>query len=369
MAKAFVTGGTGFIGRRLVRALAERGDDVTCLVRVSAFPRHVAELRQYGAKLVEGELHGFPDILPMHAGVEVVYHLAGATRARNLLGFLNVNARVYDWLTVLSRHETPPAVVFVSSLAAGGPAPSGQLRAETDAPSPISNYGMSKLVAELLARSYADKVPITIVRPPMVLGPGDSVSVDLFRILRRVPVHLIPGLRRHQYSLVFADELVQGLIAAAQRGERLPVERARHFDWWHSEMTLQEIARKIRFDETWNDTGCTHAGQGIYYLASDRLITYEDLGRLVAEAAGRRRILALPVPSPIVWCMATLNEIAARARRQSAFFGWDKCREATAGDWTCSAAKAREQLGFRTNDDFSAQIRATYEWFCENGWL
>src|SRR5687767_9317288 len=130
MAKAFVTGGTGFIGRRLVRALAERGDEVTCLVRGSALPQRVAELKQYGAEVVFGELHNLAEILPGLREVGVVYHLAGATRARSLREFLSVNSRSYDLFTGFARQQTPPTVVLVSSLAAAGPSQLGQVQTE-----------------------------------------------------------------------------------------------------------------------------------------------------------------------------------------------------------------------------------------------
>jgi nucleoside-diphosphate-sugar epimerase len=214
----------------------------------------------------------------------------------------------------------------------------------------------------------ANQVPISIVRPPMVLGPGDSTSVELFRVLRRVPLHFMPGFRGKHYSLVFAQDLAHGLIAAAERGERLAGELAGALACWIQATSLPELPRRILRRATDPADG-SHDGQGVYYLASEKRVTYAELGRLVAQAAGRRRILNVAVPKGVMWCLATCNEVVARTRGRATFFGWDKCREATRGDWTCSPAKAQEQLGFQTNDDLTSQIQMTYAWYRDHGWL
>jgi nucleoside-diphosphate-sugar epimerase len=369
VSKAFVTGGTGFIGFHLVRALLERGDDVTCAVRQTSPPHRVAELKRLGVRLIEAELDDLHVLGPALRDCEVLYHLAGATRARNRLEFLEVNARAtLKLLREAANRTTPPVVVFVSSLAAAGPSRSGSVLHESDPVRPVSQYGMSKLVAELLARSLADKVPISIVRPPMVLGPGDATSVELFRVLQRAPLHFMPGFHRRQYSLIFAEDLARGAIAVAEFGERLPPDSAAKSSCCNGDTALVELPRRIQRSESCLASNSLD-GQGLYYLASDKRVTYCELGRWVAQAAGRKRILTVSVPTTLMWCMASCNEIAARVRGRATFFGWDKWREATTGDWTCSPIKAQQQLGFWTNDDFAAQIQATYSWYQEHGWL
>ncbi|MEX2141922.1 MAG: NAD-dependent epimerase/dehydratase family protein [Pirellulales bacterium] len=369
MSNAFVTGGSGFIGFHLVRALVDRGDEVTCLVRRSSQRERVATLTRLGARIIEAELTDVQPLEPALSNCDIVYHLAGATRARSRREFLQVNARAtLELLTAAAKRTSPPAVVFVSSLAAAGPSPRGQPRREADPPRPVSRYGMSKLVAEMFARSVADKLPISIVRPPMVLGPGDSTSVELFRALQRVPLHFMPGFRYKQYSLVFAEDLAQGLIATAERGERLPAESAEDIAYWTNETAGFDLSRRM-LRRRIGPGASSNNGQGLYYIASDQRITYAELGRLVAQAAGRSRVLNVSVPKAVMWCLASCNEIVARARGRATFFGWDKWREATTGDWTCSPAKAREQLGFQTNDDLPGQIRTTFEWYRDQGWL
>ena len=73
----------------------------------------------------------------------------------------------------------------------------------------------------MAARQFADRVPITFVRPPMVLGEWDHQGVTLFQTVDRVGIHLVPGWTNHRYSLIHADDLVRALILAGQRGSRL----------------------------------------------------------------------------------------------------------------------------------------------------
>jgi nucleoside-diphosphate-sugar epimerase len=178
----------------------------------------------------------------------------------------------------------------------------------------------------------------------------------------------MPGYRRRQYSLVFVEDLVKGIAAAAARGERLPGAAA------EIGARLQKIAAgdetfPIRSPTAWAEIATAGNGQGVYYLASEQRITYTQLGQMAANALGWRRMMPVPVPRSLIWCMASWNEMVARARGRASFFGWDKWREVTTGDWTCSSAKARQHLGFVTNDDFAAQIEMACDWYRSHDWF
>ncbi|HSD30556.1 MAG TPA: NAD(P)-dependent oxidoreductase, partial [Gemmatimonadales bacterium] len=163
--RAFVTGATGFVGAHLVDALQRRGDTVVCLVRNAAKARG---LGWTGVRLLEGDLD-MPDALREGcAGAEVVYHVAGRISARNPEEFLSVNRDGTARVLEAAGLQPPRRLVYVSSLAVGGPTVPGQPIDETRAPAPVTAYGQSKLAAEELVRASA--VPWTIVRPPVVYG-------------------------------------------------------------------------------------------------------------------------------------------------------------------------------------------------------
>ena len=222
MAKVLVTGASGFIGTHLVAALAGRGEEITCFVRKTS---KVDRLQALGVRLVYGDVTDPrksaggggrpPNRLPsgrLHAGA--------APRQ-----FFEVNCRgVAHVARACAAQDRPPVLIHVSSQAAAGPAVEGRPRVESDPASPVSQYGRTKRLGECAAESLAHRVPITIVRPPMVLGEGDRLGLSLFRSVVRFHVHLTPGIGPQRFSLIHADDLVQLLILAAERGRRLPPE-------------------------------------------------------------------------------------------------------------------------------------------------
>jgi dihydroflavonol-4-reductase len=339
MTRVLVTGATGFIGTHLVAALADRGDEVTCLVRQSS---RVDSLRLPGVRLVYGDVTDRDSLVPAIAGQQIVYHVAGCTLATGARHFYRVNQRgVANVAQVCAGQATPPVLVSVSSLAAAGPVSDGVAKTEADRSQPVSHYGHSKRAGERAAESFADRVPITIVRPPIVLGEGDRLGLTLFRSIARFGVHMVPGLSRRRFSLIHADDLAQLLILAAERGKRLP-SRGRPE---------------------------SHGPQGYYFAACEEDPTYADLGRMVGEAMGRHLVVVIPTATPMVWMVAVAGEAISRIRHDPLFMNLDKAREITAGNWLCSARTAADELNFCVGAPLLERLRQTAEWYRERKWL
>jgi UDP-glucose 4-epimerase len=155
--KVLVTGGAGFIGSNLVRALLARGDDVRVLDNFSTGNRaNLAGLGQ-DVELVEGELRSYERVHNAVRGVELVFHLGAlgsvprsvqdplTSGAVNVEGTLNV--------LLAARDEGIRRVVFASSSSVYGNQPELPLR-ETMAADPISPYGVGKLAAERYCVSF-----------------------------------------------------------------------------------------------------------------------------------------------------------------------------------------------------------------------
>ncbi|HEV3417814.1 MAG TPA: NAD-dependent epimerase/dehydratase family protein [Pirellulales bacterium] len=346
MGRTLVTGASGFIGGQLVGELIARGDDVVCLARRAGAAE---QMKSAGAGVVEGDLTAPESLVAAVAGVETVYHLAGAVRARNAAEFFKINATgVANLLEACGQRSTPPIVVLVSSLAAAGPSSAERRRTEEDPLRPVSNYGRSKRAGELEAIRRAGQIPITIVRPPVVLGDGDVVGLALFRIISGSGLHLVPGLARLKLSVVHVADLVRALIASAERGTRLAP------------------AGEVDNDGYAANQVDPH---GHYFVAGDKDPTYGELGRLIGEALGRRRTCVIRIPRPAVWSIAACTELIARVRGRAPFAGIDKAREALAGHWICSSARAKADLGFVTEASLPERLRQTAEWYRRHGWL
>jgi len=273
-----------------------------------------------------------------------VFHLAGLVRARRRNDFMRVNAGGVETLAAAcAARVDAPVLVVISSLAAAGPCAANRLRVERETPAPVSAYGRSKLAGERAAMKYAQALPITIMRPPMVFGPGDRGLLQMFRPVARWGIHLVPGGLRggeHRYSLVHVDDLVDGLLLAAEKGERL----------------CQNV----------------QPGQGIYYLAGKEQPTYTQLGQVMAAALGQHAPVVIRLPAPLVQVAGVIAEVAGALRRPCVEPGWisrDKITEALAGSWVCSSAKAKAQLGWSPAGTLATQMSETAKWYREAKWL
>lgn len=338
---SLVTGATGFIGLRLVERLVERGEEVACLVRGTS---DTTRLETLGVRLVEGSL-GDEETLRRALGEAapgVVYHLAGLTHAVKREDFLRVNAGGTERLCGLATDlPTPPTFVVVSSLAAAGPSPPGEPHVESTAPQPISHYGRSKLTAEYSARIHANELPISIVRPPVVFGPGDRDGLLLFKSLRAFPLHAVPQLKGLPLSLVYVDDLIDALIAVAERGERVAYTEAA--------------------DEMNDPTG-------LYYAADPQASSYAEMGRMAAAAMGKKVWVICRRKYPFL-PLALAGDLVAKLRGKAPLFGMDKLREASASGWVCDPMKITGGLGWSPTGSLVDRYAETHAWYREAGWL
>jgi nucleoside-diphosphate-sugar epimerase len=311
--KALVTGATGFIGRHLCAALRAAGDDVTALVRATS---NRAALEPLGVGFAVGDV-GDPDSIQRAVdagGHEVVFHLAAMLGQPWHPEFLRTNAvGVRHVASACAAAARPPRLIVTSSMAAAGPSPRpGQARTEDDAPAPVSRYGASKLAGEQAARELSGRLAITIVRPPVVFGDDDQAMLPLFRVAAR-GFAVTPG--KGAVSLVHVDDLV-ALLRAAAGGETVTADGG--------------------------------PGRGVYFGGFDEAPTWPELARRVAIATGRRGALALSAPRWLLRAGGAAAERYARWRDSDfELLSTDKAREALAGDWICSPAKAAAQLGWR----------------------
>lgn len=178
MARALVTGGAGFIGSNLVRALLERGDDVRVLDNFSTGNR--ANLEGLDIEIVEGELRSYERVHNAVRGRDVVYHLGAlgsvprsvqdplTSSAVNVEGTLNV--------LLAARDEGVRRVVYASSSSVYGSKRELPVD-ESLPPDPISPYGVAKLAAERYCVSFSrvyESFESVVLRYFNVFGPRQS---------------------------------------------------------------------------------------------------------------------------------------------------------------------------------------------------
>ncbi|MBK5959738.1 hypothetical protein CCR97_16230 [Rhodoplanes elegans] len=216
--RILVTGASGFVGRGLVPALIAAGH----LVRAAA--RHVESDQAVGAiePVRLPDLDGPVDWAPLVDGVDAVVHLAGIAHRSG------VDDGAYDRVihaatAALARTCAARSLplVFVSSIGAQAGSAADHVVRETDPPRPATPYDRAKLAAEAAVRDAGGA--FTILRPPLVYGPGVKGNMALLMRLADTFWPLPFGAFRNRRSLVARDNLAAAiafcLTAPGTRGE------------------------------------------------------------------------------------------------------------------------------------------------------
>jgi dihydroflavonol-4-reductase len=321
--RALVTGATGFVGSHLAEALRQRGDDVTALARSSAKAKPLTSL---GVNVVAGDLHDLAALDRAVEGQDVVYHVAGLIAARNEADFLRANGKGTENVVAAMQRAGVPRLVFVSSLAAAGPAQRGTPLSGEEAPRPVTAYGRSKLAAEQTVR--ASGLSWSIVRPPIVYGPRDREVLKVFR-LARLRIAPVFGDGSQELVAVHAEDLAGALMAAASS----PATIGRTYTASHPEV-----------------------------------FTSAQFGVAVAAAMGHS-VKTVHIPQPVGRALLLVTEAAAKLARKSTILTSDKANEFFQPAWTGDPTPLTRDTGWRARYDLKQGLAHTYRWYREAGWL
>jgi len=328
---AFVTGASGFIGTHLVRRLIHEGHTVCALVRKSS---RVEALQDTGAHLVYGDVRdksSLEAIFDQYPEIDTVFHLASILTPVSVSDDLywDSNYQGTQHLLDVCRMHRLRAFVHCSSVGV-----MGKLReipaSETTPCAPDSNYGESKYKAEVLALNYHKQygLPVAVVRPAWVYGPGDRRTLKFFRMVSKGRFFII-GNGRTQLSPVYVEDVVQGMLLCAKQIDKAVGE--------------------------------------VFIVAGEKSITLETLAKTIAREAGAS-ILPVKVPAGLARFGAIVCETLCKPlrieppihRRRLDFFLRDQAFD---------IAKIQHTLGFQPQIEVSVGVKRTVQWYREQGWL
>ena len=220
--RAFVTGGTGFVGGRLAGALRGRGDEVVALVRS---PERARNLERLGCELRRGDLSDDAAIRDATRGCDAVFHIAamyevGIPRSARPAMF-EANVRGTERVLDAATQAGVSRIVYVSTIGAFGNT-RGRVVDETyrhPMDGFTSYYEETKLLAHRIAEDRIERrAPVIIVSPGGIYGPGDTS--DLGVLMDRVRRGKLPGRMYPEagFNWVHVDDVITAILLAHDRG-------------------------------------------------------------------------------------------------------------------------------------------------------
>jgi dihydroflavonol-4-reductase len=325
--RVLVTGATGFTGSHLARGLAAHGYQVRALVRNA---ERAADLAGPGIELSAGDLRDRDAMRIAVQSIDVVYHVAAVYRQAGTSGreYRAINAEAVATLVEAAAEAGVGRFVHCSTVGVHGDVEHPP--ANEDAPlRPGDVYQETKLEGERMAREASARtgLPLAIVRPTGIYGPGDRRLLKLFRsVAHRRWVTL--GRGEIFYHLTYIDDLVEGFRLCGDRPE---------------------------------------AAGRTYILAGPEVVTLNELVSLIADEAGVKRP-RLHLPIAPFWVAGTLCETICIPlglepplyRRRVDFFTKSRAFDIT---------RARQELGYSPTIGLREGIRRTLTWYRKQGWI
>ncbi len=304
---AAVTGGTGFLGRYVVAALADAGWRIRLLARRD--PAHPL-LTGIGFETVCGDLDDPAALSRLVRGASAVIHVAGLVKARNRREFLAVNRDGAARLAAIVAHEAAAArFVLVSSQAARMPQ--------------LSAYAASKRAGETLVTAALDAVPWVVLRPCVIYGPWDREGLALFRLARgRIAPR--PACPEPRIAMIHARDAASAIVALCEPGP--------------SHVTF-EI--------------CDGRADGY---------GWRELLREAGTALGRVP-RCIPVPDPLLRAVGLANDAGAQLSGRAAMLGRGKAAEILHRDWTSDPSAQLPRALWRPLLDLPAGLKDTVAWW------
>jgi nucleoside-diphosphate-sugar epimerase len=318
-----VTGATGKVGNAVARQLAERGDEVVALVRDGARAR---EQLPPGIELAVGDVTDPDSLRRAAAGIEGAFNCMGIFEQwmPDPRIFERVNAEGARNLVIAAREAGARRVVHTSTFDVFAAERGGTVRESGLASEPKGTaYERSKQHAETLVLAEAGEIEVVICNPSAVYGPGPWAATGLDGVLRDAIRRRLPALPPGGMTLVFAEDVAAGHLAAFDRGR--PGER---------------------------------------YILADEFARPREIVACAVEAAGRGWVPPT-MPAPLATGLARAGEAVSRLIGRPPLLGSGQLHFLL---WEARAdsSRARDELGIRFTP-WREGIPRTVEWMLASG--
>jgi len=241
--------------------------------------------------------------------------------------FYRVNRDGTENLVRVARKAGLSRFLYCSSQAAAGPATGSDPRTALDPPTPITDYGKSKLAGEEAVKLAAGDMWWCIIRPPAVYGPLDLSFLPYIRGIKAgVKLRIGKGMK---FSLIYVSDLARALILALENRQ---------------------------------------SSGAIWFVTDGEAHTDLEIAEVVEQALNKHA-LAVNIPLWIAYGAAGINELLGKIRATPAFFSWQKVSELSSPNYTCDDRSFRRLTGFKSELDVRTGFKLTVDWYRSHGWL
>jgi nucleoside-diphosphate-sugar epimerase len=326
-----VTGGTGFIGSHLVDILVSKGEDVRLLVRKTS---KIDKFKNPGVDFVYGDITDKDTLKGIAKDVDIVYHLAAMGHVSAISdvayqNFIAVNVNgTKNLADECSNHPISKFIHFSSTAAMG--LIEKPIVDESTPCRPSTPYQKSKYDSEKMILNYwrTRNLPVVIIRPSMVYGPGGESS-EFLKICRIINKGIFPqiGKGKNLTPIVYVDDVVRAAIMAAERG--IPGET--------------------------------------YLITSENSYKLRVIAKLVADQLGVKRVNHR-MPVSIAMSGAFIIELFARIFNFTPIVTPQSIKSAIT-DRVFSIDKAKRELGYKPEVSLEDGIKRTIDWYVKEGIL
>lgn len=324
---ALVTGASGFTGGYMVKNLLAHGYSVRAFVRPES---RIDELKKYPVEISIGYLENKADVYEAVKGVDIVFHIAALYRAANVpdSAYWEVNVNGTENVLQTSLDTGVKRVVHCSTCGVHGNVK--KIPANEEAPlKPEDVYQETKVEGEKLANFYCKTkgLPVTIVRPVGIYGPGDTRMLKLYSTIMDQKFVLFGGGQVF-YHLTYVTDTVEGFRLAAEKPEAI--------------------------------------GQ-TYIIAGENYSTLGEFANTVAKELN----VDPPKWNPPVWPLYVAaflcEKICVTLRIQPPIFR--RRVHIFTHDRAFDISKAKRELGYLPIVNMQEGIHRTAMWYLENGYL
>ena len=323
-----LTGASGFLGSHILEHLIQNDYNVYCLLRQSHSPKWIQNLN---FKTIFFESHNLTQKLNhIDFDIDYVVHSAGATQALNIHNYIHANYHLTQKLIHYSaKNQSIKRFIFISSQAVAGPSKNHRPIKESQLSHPISDYGITKLLAEQSLYQYSHTIPIIILRPCSIYGPRDASLLPLFQALK-YHLALFPNYGKNLVNLIYVQDLAQLVILCLS----LPCP-----------------------------------SPSTFFVNDGNVYSWKSILQIAQQTYQKKYCIPVHIPSYIFKSIGLLNDFISSFSKKPQLLNSQKINEILQSHWLCDASNIQKISHWKPHHSLQLGFQKTLQFYQQYSYL